>query len=268
MATASDFDNINPNGGDFMARQWRYIARAVKALKPIWEGSSFVQLLGIESKTISNDLIQSWTKGTIYISPESGTTDNLIGVVPPTGLENGTFVTLRLTNGAHAITFKHNSGSTVYKFQLLDGIDYVMNSTDQRIMFMFKDNIWYEHMRAGTEDYQPATLLNSWSALATVPTTVVGYQKDSLNNVILSGAVTKTPNATSSTIFTLAAGYRPLQEKSYLCVSSVPLSAIRNQDIITVSTNGNVTWVATDSVSVSSLVVLQLDQVGPFRAQQ
>lgn len=210
MATESDFDNINESGNAFMPGQWRYIARAVKGLKTLFTGGSFLLQAGTENKALASDLLSGFTTGTIYVSPEASTTDDLIGIVPPTGLSNGTYITLRLLNTAHTITLKHNSGSTIYKLQLAGGIDTYLNNTTQAITFMLKDNQWYQHTAIGREDENNVGTLGLYQNGFANSSNGLRFTVLSNNTLFLYGRCDSSTINLASTIFTLPVGFRPL----------------------------------------------------------
>ncbi len=239
MATSQDFDNINEAGADDMAKQWRFMARAVKGLKDVFTGTTNYLRSGVQGLQINNDLLTGYTKDTLFITPQSGLTDDLIGLVPNSGLPSGTKITLRPADSTYSITIKHQSSSTAYKIQLQGGLDYVLDGSNQFITLLFHSNTWYEINRHGYSDEkligtaEEIVTQNSWAESNTPR-----CYKDLSGNVIFSGTVIKTNPGTNETMFTLPTGFRPGGTSNNWVV---PVSGSTwVYDVVRIDTSGNV----------------------------
>lgn len=83
-----------------------------------------------ESSTISSGSIEAQAGKWYRLTPESGTTDDLVTV---NGLSSGEEIYLSTADSTYTITIKHGTGN----FDLLGDLDIVLNETRKMSKFIF-----------------------------------------------------------------------------------------------------------------------------------
>ena len=181
------------------------------------------------------------TRGTVEIDTEaSAATDDLTNI-NQTHLPDGSLLLLKIADNGRKVVVKHNAGGTGL-IELSGGLDFELNRVEQRLLLQREGTKWVEVLRAGREKEhlvgaagEPA-FAGSWTAPLGIG---VRFWKDENGIVHLSGAARHSASPTDdSAIFTLPAGYRPLNVGAHLFPVYVVDNGVRKIALAVVDTTG------------------------------
>ena len=211
--------------------------------------------VGVEDITIASGSITP-TRGTVRMLYQGTAVDDLVSIVT-TNLPDGSLLLLSIKDEGYAITVKHGTGAGNVK--LSGSIDFVMNKLEQRLLIQRMGTVWNEVARFGRGATGAFSFGSGWAALPGSR-----FDVDELNDVRCNGTVQAASlSATPSTMWTFAAGNRPLTTLYFPIHCTV--AGVSEHAFATVSTSGVVAWNRLGAAPSSAVVNVNIDPIR-FRA--
>jgi hypothetical protein len=149
------------------------------------------------------------TRQMMRLTHGAGSAD--LSSIQQASIPEGRLIHVRIKNAANVVVLKHGAGAQ--QLSMANGVDYALSLTTMGVVFQRRGTIWSEVWRAATPGLlTTATLSGTWAHSGG---NSLRYRTVGLWCYVFGAVTNSSAISSSSTLFTLPAGFRPATEHHF-----------------------------------------------------